>query len=229
MTDPVGEAIDLFKHTLDKTALVWFQMNRSKFKDLTMLKTMFLQRYNPWGKTKREQLQSWNILSFDPKNTDVDEHIDLINTLGDMVDQKEEAKMEKFIETMPTMIQTHLIICKDWAEVKDTVKSLKHIIRKCDPPTLAMPMMATVPGLYSHIAHSVDKEEGEIPQPFKPEVEVNLKENLKNKDRTHLKPKRQMKLIHMKTLTIIITMITIMPQVRVKAADLLLVKAVTDN
>ena len=26
---------------------------------------------------------------------------------------------------------------------------------------------ATVPGLYSHIAHSVDKEEGEIPLPFK--------------------------------------------------------------
>ena len=37
------EAIDLFEHTLDKTALVWFQTNRSKFKDLTMLKTMFLQ------------------------------------------------------------------------------------------------------------------------------------------------------------------------------------------
>ena len=88
LTETVGEAIDLFEHTLDKTALVWFQMNRSKFKDLTTLKMMFLQRYNPWGKTKREQLQSWNILSFDPKNTDVDEHIDLINTLGDMVDQK---------------------------------------------------------------------------------------------------------------------------------------------
>ena len=53
LTDPAAEAIDLFKHTLDETALVWFQMNRSKFKDLTMLKTMFLQRYNPWGKTKR--------------------------------------------------------------------------------------------------------------------------------------------------------------------------------
>ena len=170
LTDPVREAIDLFEHTLDKTALAWFQMNRSKFKDLTMLKMMFLQRYNPWGKTKREQLQSWNILSFDPKNTDVDEHIDLINTLGNMVDQKEEAKMEKFIETLPMMIQTHLITCKDWAAVKDTVKSLKHIIRKCDPPTPAMPMMATgatVLGLYLHIAHSVDKEEGEIPQPFK--------------------------------------------------------------
>ena len=92
LTDPVGEAIDLFEHTLDKTALVWFQTNRSKFKDLTTLKMMFLQKYNPWGKTKREQLQSWNILSFNPKTTDVDKHIDLINTLGDMVDQKEEAK-----------------------------------------------------------------------------------------------------------------------------------------
>ena len=170
LTDPVGEAIDLFEHMLDKTALVWFQMNRSKFKDLTMLKTMFLQRYNPWGKTKREQLQSWNILSFNPKTTDVDEHINLINTLGDMVDQKEEAEKEKFIETMPTVIQTHLITCKDWAAVKDTAKSLKHIIMKCDPPTPAMPTMATgatVPGLYSHIAHSVDKDEGEIPQPLK--------------------------------------------------------------
>ena len=170
LTDPVGEAIDLFKHTLDKIALVWFQMNWSKFKDLTMLKIMFLQRYNPWGKTKREQLQLWNILLFNPKNLDVDEHIDLINTLGDMVDQREEAKMEIFIETIPTMIQTHLIMCKDWAAVKDTAKSLEHIILKCNPPTLAMPTMATsatVPGLYSHITHLVDKEEGEIPQPFK--------------------------------------------------------------
>ena len=131
---------------------------------------MFLQRYNPWGKTKREQLQSWNILSFNPKTTDVDEHIDLINTLGDMVDQKEEAKKEKFIETMPTMIQTHLIMCKDWDMVKDTAKSLEHIIMKCNPPTPAMQTMATdatVLGSYSHIAHSVDKEEGDIPQAFK--------------------------------------------------------------
>ena len=71
---------------------------------------------------------------------------------------------------MPTMIQTHLITCKDWDTVKDTTKSLEHIIMKCDPLTLAMPMMATgatVPRLHSCIAHSVDKEEEDIPQPFK--------------------------------------------------------------
>ena len=234
LTDPVKEGIDVFEHMLDKTALVWFQMNKSKFKDLTTLKMMFLQRYNPWGKMKREQLQSWNILSFNPKTMDVDEHIDLINTLGDMVDQKEEAKKEKFIETMPTMIQTHLITCKDWDMVKDTAKSLEHIIMKCDPPTPAMPKMATgatVLGLYSHIAHSVDKEEGDIPQPFKgaklkqTRGRGNLKENLKIKDKTHQKPKRWRRLTIMKALTII----TIMPQVRVKAVDLIMVRAETDN
>ena len=47
------------------------------------------------------------MLSFDSQKTDVDDHIDLINTLGDMVDQKEEAKKEKFIETMHTIIQMH--------------------------------------------------------------------------------------------------------------------------
>ena len=53
---------------------------------------------------------------------------------------------------------------------KNTTKSLEHIIMKCDPPTPAMPTMATgatLPGLYSHIAHLVDKEEGDIPQLFK--------------------------------------------------------------
>ena len=229
LTDPVKEGIDLFEHTLDKIALVWFQTNKSKFKDLTMLKMMFLQRYNPWGKTKREQLQSWNIPSFNPKTTDVDEHIDLINTLGDMVDQKEEAK-----ETMPTMIQTHLITCKDWDMVKDTAKSLEHIIMKCDPPTPAMPMMATgatVPGLYSHIAHLVDKEEGDIPQPFKgtkpkqTRGRGNLKENLKIKDKTHQKPKGWKRTIIMKALTII----TIILQTRVEATDLIMVRVETDH
>ena len=59
----------------------------------------------------------------------------------------------------------------------------------------------------------------------KQEAEVNLKENLKNKDKTHQKPKRQMKLI----LTKILTITTTMPQVRVEAADLIMVKAETDN
>ena len=149
--DPIGEAIELFEHTLDK-------------------KSMFLQRYNPWGKTKRDQLQSWNILMFDPQKMNVDEHIDLINTLGDMLGQKEESKKDKFIDMMPTIIQIHLITEKTWAETTKKVKELEHIIRKCDPLAAALPKLAkgtTVPGLYSHIAHSNDKDEMDILQPFK--------------------------------------------------------------
>ena len=92
---------------------------------------------------------------------DVDEHVDLVNTLGDMLGQKDESKKDKFIDTMPTIIQTHLITEKYWAATTKKAKELEHIIWKCDPPAVALPTLAkgtTVPDLYSHIAHSNDKE-----------------------------------------------------------------------
>ena len=63
----------------------------------------------------------------------------------------------------------------------------------------------------------------------KPEVEVNLNENLKITDKTHQKTKRQMKHTLMITLIIITIMIITLPQVKVKATDLLLVKAIANN
>ena len=107
---------------------------------------------------------------FDPQKTDVDEHIHLINTLSNMLGQKEESKKDKFIDTMPTIIQTHLITEKTWAETTKKAKELEYIIRKCDPLAAALPTLAkgtAVPSLYSHIAHSNDKDETDIPQPFK--------------------------------------------------------------
>ena len=73
-----------------------------------------------------------------------------------MLGKTEESKMEKFIDTMPTTIQTHLITCKTWAQTTKKVRELEHIIRKCDPPAAALPNLtkgAAVPSLYSHIAH----------------------------------------------------------------------------
>ena len=126
--DTMKEAIELFEHTLDKKALIWFQQHKADFKDLTTMKNMFLARYKPWGKTKREQLQLWNNLSFDPQNTNIDEQINLVLTLGNMLQKDKHAEMEKFIETMPTIIQTHLIIEPNWEEVTKKAKNLEHII-----------------------------------------------------------------------------------------------------
>ena len=39
-----------------------------------------------------------------------------------MVGQTEESKVEKFIDTMPTIIQTHLITEKTWQETTEKVK-----------------------------------------------------------------------------------------------------------
>ena len=118
----------------------------------------------------KDKVRSIAILVFNPQKTDVDEHIDLINILGDMLDQTAESKMKKFIDTMPTIIPTHLITEKTWEKTADKAKELQHIIRKCDPLAAALPNLTkgtAVTGLYSHIAHSDDKEETNIPQPFK--------------------------------------------------------------
>ena len=73
-------------------------------------------------------MQSWNNLVFDLQKMDIDEQIDLVLTLGNMLQQDEHSKMERFIETMPTIIQTHLIIEPNWEEVTKKAKNLEHII-----------------------------------------------------------------------------------------------------
>ena len=115
-------------------------------------------------------MQLWNNLSFDPQKTDTDEQIDLVLTLGNMLKQDEQAKMDKFIETMPTIIQTLLIIDPNWEEVTKKAKNLEHIIQQCEPPAIAPPIsqgVGAVPSLYSHIAQSQDKDSTSIPKPFK--------------------------------------------------------------
>ena len=39
--DATKEAIELFEHTLDKKALIWFQQQKAEFTDLTTLKNVF--------------------------------------------------------------------------------------------------------------------------------------------------------------------------------------------
>ena len=83
-----------------------------------------------------------------------------------MVDQKEEAKKETFVETMSTMIQTHLITCKDWATVKGTAKYLEHVL-KCDQPTANDGNRCNSTGIIFPYSTFSGQREGEIPQPFK--------------------------------------------------------------
>ena len=64
----------------------------------------------------------------------------------------------------------HLITEKTWPETTKKPKELEHIIRKCDPLAAVLPTLAkgtAVPSLYSHIAHSKDKDEADILQLFK--------------------------------------------------------------
>ena len=157
---------------------------------------------------------------------DIDEHIDLINTLGNMLGQKEESKKDKFIDMMPTIIQMHLITEKSWADTTKKVKELEHVIRKCDPPAATVPTLAkgtTVPSLYSHIAHSDDKDEMDIPQPFKGAHPKQAKSRGGGKGK---QPQQNQKICHhrprmINTIMRILTIITTMriTEVNLEVAD----------
>ena len=60
---------------------------------------------------------------FDPQKMDVNEHIDLVDTLGNMLGQIDESKKDKFIDTMPTIIKTHLITEQESHRVYGTAVS----------------------------------------------------------------------------------------------------------
>ena len=131
--------------------LIWFQQHKAEFKDLTTMKNMLLARYNPWGKTNRDQLQSWNNLSFDLQKTDIDEQIDLVLPLGNMLKQDEQ-----------TIIQTHLIIAPNWEEVTKKAKNLEHIICQCEPLAIA-PLISPKP-FKSARGHGEKKSKGKAKQ-----------------------------------------------------------------
>ena len=84
-----------------------------------------------------------------------------------MLGQDDHSTMEKFIETMPSIIQTHLIIEPNWAEVTKKAKSLEHIIHRCDPLATVPPIVpgtGAVPSLYSHIAQSHGQDASNMPK-----------------------------------------------------------------
>ena len=92
------------------------------------------------GENKERLITTVNNLSFDPQKIDIDEQIDFVLTLSNMLKQDEQAKMDKFIETMPTIIQAHLIIAPNWEEVTKKAKNLEHIIHRCEPPAIVPPI-----------------------------------------------------------------------------------------
>ena len=56
-----------------------------------------------------------------------------------MVAQKDEVKRDKFIDTMPTIIQMHLITCENWPATTKKAKELEHIIRNVTHQQLQCP------------------------------------------------------------------------------------------
>ena len=104
-----------------------------------------------------------------------------------MLQQDEHSTMKTFIETIPTITQTHLIIEPNWAKVSKKAKNLEHIIRQCNPLTIAPPIVQGAgadPSIYSHIAQSQNQDSGNIPKPFKSTRGTGRKKSGKGKSKS---------------------------------------------
>ena len=123
--------------------------------------------------------------------TNIHKQIDQVSTLGNMLGQDKQVQMHKFIETMPTIIQTHLIIESNWADITKKAKNLEHIIQKCDPPAISPPILqgaGAVLSLYSHIAQSQHQDFDNIPKPFKSTKGRGGKKSGKGKQKSQQQP-----------------------------------------
>ena len=67
--DTTKEAIELFEHTLNKKALIWFQQHKAEFTDLTTLKNMFLARYKQREKQRETSCNHGTICPLIPKRS----------------------------------------------------------------------------------------------------------------------------------------------------------------
>ena len=130
-----------------------------------------------------------------------------------MLGQTAELKIKKFIDTMPTIIQTYLITCKTWAKTTKKEKELENIIRRCDPLAAALPNLTkgtAVPSLYSHIAHSNVKKKQIFLNLLKGPNQSNLKLDVEEKANSLNKSQNPLQYRYKRTNTLMmILMITI--------------------
>ena len=92
---------------------------------------------------------------------------------------------------MSTIIQTHLIVEPNWADITKKVKNLEHIIQKCEAPVIVPPSLqgaGAVPGFYSHIAQSQDQDSDNIPKPFKSTKDRGGKKSGEGKQKSQQQP-----------------------------------------
>ena len=105
----IGEIIQMFGLTLTDLAYDWFARTKAKFTSKEVMRDLFLQRFNSWGRSHQEQLAAWNKLTFDPQNQDIDAFLVDLNTLGSMIASTDEQTLRRFKEAMPKEVQPHLL------------------------------------------------------------------------------------------------------------------------
>ena len=128
----------LFKLTLQDIALGWFETESPNWLTEDQMKQAFLERFNPWSDTRRQQQDAWNKFKFDITKDDVDTFIVDIKMLASISGHNEDAIMEKFKDIFPDPnIEAALIAMDDFAAMQAKAKQLVQIYKPACDSTMA--------------------------------------------------------------------------------------------
>ena len=130
--------ISMFKLTLQYIALGWFQTESPNWQTEDQIKQEFLQWFNPWGNTRRQQQDAWNKLKFDMTKDNVDAFVVDMKMLASILGHNDEMIMEKFKDIFPDPnIEAALIAMDDFTAMQTKAKQLVQIYKPADSTNIA--------------------------------------------------------------------------------------------
>ena len=122
-----AEQKNMFKMLMVGIANIWFQETGTLAVDLDDLGEKFLTRFNKHGRTHKQQIKSWNKLTYTPGSEEIEKFAEEVKFLGKLLQMTDEQILVKFKESMPNNIEAQLININTWDDTFKLAKSLSNI------------------------------------------------------------------------------------------------------
>ena len=124
------EVTRMFRLTLTEHALGWYDSENLNWTNEDDMKQAFLQRFNVWGDTRRQQQNCWNKLKFNMATDDVDIFVADMKTLASILGFADQVLADKFKDVFPDRnIEAALVAMDQLPEMVTKAKQLVQIYR----------------------------------------------------------------------------------------------------
>ena len=124
-------------------AYSWFMQVIPTYHDIEDVKAAFLKRFNEWGQTVKQHMNTWNNLRFDLNKHDMDIFTCQLQWLASILYMTEDQTLEKFKDVFDLNIAVHLIECATLDKAREKAEKLVFIYKNNNPLSASSVLMHT--------------------------------------------------------------------------------------